>query len=179
MSPIRILCILAVLVLAGCGNRDGRREASREWSSSREAGSEVGREVTDFVRGVGHGIDKQMEVPVELSEELVNLGLSKTVSKLVLDNSSSSHSSKAPGDSSEKKAISIYLISQKPLKGQLAVKAFNIDGQEIGRTTVDVDFGADDARYVSFPFPADMDTQCVAKYVVGLRPAAATPTDAQ
>ena len=42
----------------------------------------------------------------------------------------------------------------------------NAEGEEIGRSTVDIEWTAADAKYVSFAFQSEVDTQLVDKYVV-------------
>lgn len=163
MSLAKILAVAVALFLVGCGSREGSDK-----SVAQQAGDQVGRTVTDFARGVGHGVDKQLEVSVELSEELTNLGLSKTVAKVAPYS--------APPTPGKDKVLSVYLIAQKPFAGQLLAKGLNAEGQEIGRATAEVTLAADDARYVIFTFPKEMDSQRVAKYVLSLRQPASPPS---
>jgi hypothetical protein len=115
--------------------------------------------MADFASGVGGGVDKQLAVTVELSEELSSLGLSKTVSKAAL------------------KELNVYLIAAKPVKGTLLAKALNKEGQEIGRATAEVEFAADDAKYVPFRFDVEMDSQLVDKYTISFKKPAAEDTE--
>lgn len=163
MSLAKAAAVTAVLFLVSCGSREGSDK-----SVAQQAGDQVGRSVTDFARGVGHGVDKQLEVSVELSEELANLGLSKTVAKVAPYS--------VPPTPGKDKVLSVYLISQKPFAGQLLARGLNAEGQEIGRATADVTLAADDARYVTFAFPEEMDSQRVVKYVLSLRQPAAPPS---
>ena len=143
-----ISALIFVLVVCGCGKRDE--------SLVKTAGSKVGETVTDFASGVGKGVDKQRMVQVKLSEDVAKQGLSKTVAK------SQSLGSKASG-------IAVYFITKSPFKGKLVARAMNKEGQEIGRSVVDVEFSADDAKYVSFPFPEEMDGQLVQEYLVDVK----------
>ena len=43
------------------------------------------------------------------------------------------------------------------------------DNQEIGRATSDVQFVQDDAQYIAFTFPPDMDRQTVKVYKITAR----------
>jgi len=140
--------LLLVLVVCGCGRRDE--------SVAKTAGSKVGETITDFASGVGKGVDKQMMVNVKLSEAVAKQGLSKTVSK-------------SRGMSDKGKGITVYFKAAAPFKGKLVAKAIDKEGQEIGRSVVDVDFSADDAKYVSFPFAEEMDTQWVQEYMVDIK----------
>jgi hypothetical protein len=56
------------------------------------------------------------------------------------------------------------------VKTQLIAKAFNAANQEIGRSVVEVDFAADDAKYVEFIFDDNVDIQLAEKYVIDSKP---------
>ena len=116
------------------------------------AGKLIGQNVTEFAQGVGTGVDQQMQVVVELSDELAEAGLSHTIAKR-----------KVSLDEPEK-TISIYLISAKSLSCTLIARAFDAEDQEIGRAACDVKFSDDDAQYVSFGFPPEMDRETVRIY---------------
>lgn len=146
----KIILLFAILLLAaGCGKKGE--------SVAKTAGNKVGETITDFATGIGKGIDKQMTVNVELSDELVKKGLEKTVAK-------------STGlDSPREKGISVYFIAKLPFDAKLIAKAINKEGQEIGRSVVDVELSADDAKYVTFMFAPEMDTQLVDKYLISLK----------
>lgn len=129
--------------------------AEREESVAETTGAKVGEVLTDFASGVGEGVDKQLEVTVELSAQCSEAGLSKTVAKSLSPN---------------KEGIAVYFISEKPFVGQMVAKAVNADEQEIGRSTIDVEFESDDAQYVTFTFGSEVDSQLVEKYLVDIRP---------
>lgn len=149
MSRILISLTLALAVFSGCGKHDE--------SSAKRAGGKVGETLTEFASGVGKGIDKQLLVNVELSENLTNQGITKTVSKAI------------GLDQPDKKGITVYFIAQTPFNGTLIAKAMNKEGMETGRSVVDVEFSADDAKYVTFYFDPQMDAQLVDKYVVDIK----------
>jgi hypothetical protein len=143
-----------LLIASGCSD-EGKTVAET-------AGTRVGETLTDFASGVGEGVDTRMEVTVELSPQCAELGLSKTVAK--------SLGIKPVAKSLDmKQGISVYFIAEKPFTGHLVCKATNKDGQEVGRVKVDVEFEADDAKYVTFPFDAEMDSQLVTSYTVDAR----------
>lgn len=152
----RIAAPLAAMLLfqTGCGGEDG---------SAKKVGRAVGESMTDFASGVGSGIDKRLEVNVELAPTVAEFGLSKTVSK---------HA----GVDGREKGLSVYFLAEQPAAVRLVAKALNDAGQEIGRSTVDAEFAADDAKYVTFRFEAELDRQTVAKYVIDAKRSA--PTDA-
>jgi hypothetical protein len=83
-------------------------------------------------------------------------------------------------DHDKRKGITVYFMSSKPVQVSLMAKALNAEGDEIGRSVVDVEFTADDARYVAFAFDAEMDSQLVEKYVVEAKqPTAAEASPAE
>ncbi len=149
MRKILVPWVAALAVVCGCGKQDE--------SVARKAGSKVGETLTAFASGVGKGIDKQMVVTAELSEELTKQGITKTISKAI------------GMDHQNQKGISVYFIAKAELKAKFIAKAVNKEGMEIGRSVVDVEFAIDDAKYVTFQFDGDMDTQLVDKYLIDLK----------
>ena len=144
---MRSLCssILVLVIATGCSD-EGKTVAET-------AGNRVGETLTDFASGVGEGVDTRMEVTVELSSQCAELGLSKTVAKSL----------------GLKQGISVYVIAEKPFTGQLVCKAISEKGEEVGRVKVDAEFEADDAKYVTFPFEWEMDSQLVSSYTLDAR----------
>ncbi len=150
MAKAGIFIIAGIAFALGCGEGGG----------AKKAGQKMGETFTDFASGVGKGIDKQMEVSVEISDTLTDLGIRKTVSK------------SAALDRGQKKAITVYLIASKPVNLSLTAKAQNEAGDEIGRSKVTARFAADDAKYVTFTFDPEMDTQLVHTYFIDGKEAA-------
>jgi hypothetical protein len=146
-----VLFLVAVgALLCGCGK-------SGDESLAKRTGNKLGEAMTDFASGVGGGVDKQLTVDVELSDALGKQGFSKTVAKsLGLDISG--------------KGISVYLIAENAYQGELIAKARNEAGQEVGRSVVEVEFKADDARYVKFLFDDQVDMQLVKRFTIDARP---------
>ncbi|HVO10445.1 MAG TPA: hypothetical protein VMX54_06780 [Vicinamibacteria bacterium] len=149
--PVTLCCALcATLMVSCCG--EGQK-AKGEESLARRAGSKVGETWTQFASGVGAGV--ALTVPVELSEELRDRGLTKTVARSL-------------GGDARGKGFTVYLIAAKALTGDLVARAFDKEGQEIGRTRVRIELAADDAKYVTFSFDPEMDANLVAKYAISL-----------
>jgi hypothetical protein len=48
-------------------------------------------------------------------------------------------------------------------------RALTKDGQEIGSSAADVEFAADEAKYVTFQFDREMDSQLVDKYIIDMK----------
>ena len=148
----QLIPLLAVLLaIPGCGKKN------EDESGAKRAGNKVGETITDFASGIGKGIDKQMVVNVELSDGLKQRGITKNTAKAL------------GMDHPNAKGITVYFGSKDPFKGKLSAKAFNKEGVEIGRSMVDVEFTADDAKYVTFTFDNEMDTQLVDKYLVDVK----------
>lgn len=151
--------ILAVCAAAGCG-----RDASHQASSM---GEQLGENVTGFAKGVGRGIDKNLKVDIELSEDLQARGISTTVAKM----------GGPSGGDEPGKAVSIYVLSERACEIAFVAKAYDDQGHEIGRARSTIKFDADDAKYVNFEFPNEMDQQLVVTYRIG--ESTATTAEAQ
>lgn len=181
MTLTRTLCLLIVAApICGCGKETDESLAKR-------TGNTIGEAVMDFASGVGEGVDKQLLVDVELSEGLIQRGFSKTTAKssgfdietleaaidetpeAATDETAEETTDQTPKEASETtltKGITVYLISETPYKGKLIAKAFDKEDLEIGRSVVDADFGADDAKYVKFPFQVEVDMQLVKRFTI-------------
>ncbi|MFM8727926.1 MAG: hypothetical protein ACKON9_22695 [Planctomycetaceae bacterium] len=153
IQPIAQSLLLLSLILPGCSGEGNARPGS--------IGQTIGQNVTEFAQGVGTGVDKQLQVDIELSPDLTKAGLSHTIAK-----------QKTSIDDPQK-AISIYLLSANAIKCTLIAKAYNADDQEIGRATSEVEFAEDDAQYIAFTFPAEMDRQTVKVYKIAEKPSGA------
>jgi hypothetical protein len=142
----RFCCLVVSISLLGCSGNSKPDAAA--------VGKAIGQNVTEFAQGVGSGVDTQLQVAIELSPELIKAGLSHTIAK-----------QKGSLDDMQK-AISIYLLAAQALNCTLTAKAYNADNQEVGRATSDVQFVQDDAQYIAFTFPPDMDRQTVKVYKI-------------
>ena len=149
MKRLIPLVLACSMLLSFCGGKDDE-------SLAKKAGTKMGETLTDIATGMGKGIDKQMSVDVELSQAMLDIGISKTISKSM-------------GLDSEGKGITLYLTTEKAITAQLVAKARNADDMEIGRSTVDIEMGDDDAQYIKFIFHDEMDTQLVEKYTIGIK----------
>lgn len=114
----------------------------------RSAGSGVGKGVTSFTSGVGSGVDEELLVNLRFSDEAAKVGLAQTTAK------------------KSGKRINVYVTAKSAFEGKLIAKALNKEGAEIGRSIVPITFTADDAKYVQFTFPNEMDSQLVNQYWV-------------
>ena len=153
------LCVIALIVIAGCA------DSSKGGAGS--IGKKLGENVTEFAQGVGSGIDQQMQIKVELASDVVEAGLSSTVASQKIQ-------AEKPA-----KGISVYFIASKAIKGTLLARAFNSGDQEVGRAASEVSLGQDDAEYIVFDFPAEMDRQTVTVYKISLKAVSPAPESSE
>ncbi|MBH1433456.1 hypothetical protein I5U42_19365 [Stenotrophomonas maltophilia] len=144
MNKVIVVMVLA-LGLAACKD---------DTSVSQKAGSAISGTAADFVAGLGEGVDKRMSVTLQADPGLAARGLTVTLGK-----------SRGMGS----KDAAVYVVADKAFKGKLVARALDADGTEIGRAAAEVEFAADDARYVTFQFNEEMDSQLVRSYAVAAR----------
>ncbi|MBA0446179.1 hypothetical protein D7Y61_02365 [Stenotrophomonas maltophilia] len=144
MNRVIVVMVLA-LGLAACKD---------DTSVSQKAGSAISGTAADFVAGLGEGVDKRMNVTLQADPGLAAHGLTVTLGK-----------SRGMGS----KEAAVYVVADKAFKGKLVARALDADGTEIGRASTEVEFAADDARYVTFQFNEEMDSQLVRTYAVVAR----------
>lgn len=140
-----IFVVSLVLALSACGE---------DRSLSQKAGSAISGTATDFVAGLGEGVDKRMALKLDVDPTLAANGMTVTLGK-----------SRGMGS----KDASVYVVATRPYKGAFLSRALDESGTEIGRSRVDVEFTADDAKYVNFVFNEEMDSQLVRSYGISLR----------
>ncbi|WP_146260350.1 hypothetical protein [Stenotrophomonas maltophilia] len=140
-----IVAMVMALGLAACKD---------DTSVSQKAGSAISGTAADFVAGLGEGVDKRMNVTLQADPGLAAHGLTVTLGK-----------SRGMGS----KEAAVYVVADKAFKGKLVARALDADGTEIGRAAAEVEFAADDARYVTFQFNEEMDSQLVRTYAVVAR----------
>ncbi len=140
-----IFVVSLVLALSACGE---------DRSLSQKAGSAISGTATDFVAGLGEGVDKRMALKLDVDPSVAASGMTVTLGK-----------SRGMGS----KDASVYVVATRPYTGAFLARALDESGTEIGRSRVDVEFTADDAKYVNFVFNEEMDSQLVRSYGISLR----------
>lgn len=160
-SFIMLLLLCFGPTIVGCG-----KAADHDAGT---VGQAIGENVTDFARGVGKGIDNKLHISTEISPALVERGVT-----LIVGKQGPLHST-----TDDTKAISLYFLTEKAIAGTMIAKAYNSDDQEIGRAKTVVEFSDDDAQYVKFPFPPEMDRQLVAKYKFDIIASSSDPQPAE
>lgn len=93
----------------------------------------------------------EKEVPVSLSIELIDKGITMTTSNV------------------SEGTVEIYLISENETEGELLVKALNASGLEIARSKSIMTLQKDDAKLFTFSFDKSLDFGSIVKYQVDLR----------
>jgi len=144
-KSIVVMALALALGLAACKD---------DTSVSQKAGSAISGTAADFVAGLGEGVDKKMNVTLQADPALAARGLTVTLGK-----------SRGMGS----KDAAVYVVADKAFKGKLVARALDAEGTEIGRASAEEEFAADDARYVTFKFNEEMDSQLVRTYAVSAR----------
>ena len=93
----------------------------------------------------------EKEVPVSLSIELIDKGITMTTSNA--------------GEGT----VEIYLTSENETEGELLVTALNSSGLEIARSKAIMTLQKDDAKLFAFNFDKSLNLDSVVKYQVDLR----------
>jgi len=95
----------------------------------------------EVIKAITSGFDESLtKVTVELDEglaEMVELGRAGRTGEQ---------------DDDGMETVSVYIIPNQDLKGTLTLKAFDKDGNEMGRSKYAVDVASDDAQYHDFKF---------------------------
>jgi hypothetical protein len=60
-------------------------------------------------------------------------------------------------------------LSKNKFKTNLLSKALDKDDQEIGRANVEVEFAENDAKYINFIFPKELDMQLVKRFKISIK----------
>ena len=103
-------------------------------------GGAAGETAGEFFKGVGKGIDDAMQVTIVSPPYIARRGLE--FSKTTIASTSEGTDN----------LLNVYVIFKKEFKGKLSSKVYDPEGHETGRTSVDVEGKAGDAKYVDFEF---------------------------
>lgn len=149
-AVVAVMLFSFTLFATGCENMEGEKIS--------KIGTQIGETVSNFISGLGKGIKKEIktDVVVELAQDVLNQGLTKT-------------NAKVEGKAKDVKTLSVYFISGNSFQGELLAKALDENGAEIGRAAVSVQFAKDDAKYIVFSFPKEMELPLVNKYSIELK----------
>jgi len=102
-------------------------------------GEITGTAASEFAKGVTEGIDKSYGSELILSQNILDKGIS--FSQFSFESNSSSRN-----------ILRVYLIFSKDFNSSLLVKSFNKEGKENGRTTLQINEKANNAKFFDFVF---------------------------
>ena len=140
--------LISLLLSISCGSKSDKNIATK-------TGESVGETLTDFTKGLSKGVDTQMEVKTITSQLFKDTGLQITITKIsgMLDG----------------KELAVYAIASQAINATIIAKAMDAKDREIGRANTEVVMVKDDAKYIVFKFPSQMDTQLVKEYSLDIK----------
>lgn len=142
-----LLPLTATLLFAAC---NGTKEKAKEIIN--ETGQTVGKGATEFVKGVGEGIDETLQSEVVLSDKLKAAGLQ--TGKFKVQQTAASDS------------LTVYVIFNKAFKQNVTAKVYDAKGNEYGRSSMQLEGAANEARYIGFAFDSHTDFESKSRFVI-------------
>lgn len=142
-----ILGLLAGLTACHSGVREDTKDAINK------GGEAVGKAAGEFFEGVSEGVERTLQCTLELSPSITEAGVS-----------TGAHSVENEGGKDNK--LVLYLIFENDFKRTLTFKAFNKAGEEVGRTTVEVNAKAGEAGYYDVVFDERTQLESKSRVVV-------------
>lgn len=106
-----------------------------------KSGETIGEGATEFFEGVSEGVDKTLQCEINLSDNLVNQGLS--TGKFSIEDSK---------NIGENNILVLYIIFEDDFKNTLTAKAYDKQNLETGRAKIEVEAKSGDAGYFDFIF---------------------------
>ena len=156
------ILFLAILMIAlgGCSRaKSSAKNAAK--SAVSKTGQIVGEHVGAFFAGVGEGVEKM----------ICDYGIEFEGGAITQANVSVSLVRKTSGEGrNPSSALSLYVLNEKPVSGNMQIRFVTSDGREIGRGTTELKRDANGAGYVRVPIEADMPTELVATLALSLLP---------
>lgn len=139
------MTIAIVIAITSCSHAEKRAK-----EVINKTGEAVGKTATEFIEGVTEGIDKTLQCEIILSQTLKDNGLQYGKFEINSDTQGGHNN-----------ILTLYIIFNKDFKGNIIAKVFDKSGIECGRTLVNVDMKAGEAKYYDFSF--DKRTQVEVK----------------
>lgn len=134
MKKLTYAFIAIIFVLSSCGRV---KEKTKE--TIKDIGETAGTAVSELGKGVKDGVEDSFEFKIETSEELRKNGV--VLGKVIFNESISNEHS-----------VSVYTIFNQNYSDTVTAKAFDKNGNEIGRTKLLLEGSKDDAEYVLIEF---------------------------
>lgn len=152
--------------------------------TAQEKGKEMATEKIDIATGVGNALqDKGAEAGEAVANGVgvlfqgVEKGFMKSGRAIVADPSLASAGLTVTkiqdGTRGDTPSLDAYVVATTAASGTLRALVFDATGQEIGRSTVRIERGADEAKYESVPFDAQVPLSQIRKVAFSFRPGAA------
>jgi hypothetical protein len=113
-----------------------------------KAGDVAGQATGELLEGVAGGVDKAFELKVELSPALQAAGLKTGKCKVESDT--------LQNGAVDNVAV-VYIIFDKDVAKNVTAKAFDVKGQEMGRSLIKINGKAGNAGYLHIPFNKETD----------------------
>ena len=151
----KVILAVSALILSACnlGNTIANTTEEVANKTATKAGEILGGSTRSFADGVGEGLDKAGNSFIKLSEDLSKKGIKLGGHKL--ENLSGNDNK-----------ISIYFIFEEDFTGNVVVKVFDKQMQEVGRLKQEISGKKDDAGYIDFVF--DERTNIDPKYTISI-----------
>lgn len=135
MKKLLTILTLAITIIS-C---DRVKEKTKE--TINKGGEAVGKTATEFIEGVSEGVDRTLQCEITLSKTLQDKGLE--TGKFSIKNDTTG---------GQNNLLTLYIIFDQDFKNDISVKAFDKNGMEIGRTKMQIEGKAGDAKYYDFIF---------------------------
>jgi hypothetical protein len=130
-----------------------------------EKGSAAAESLTtgmgNVVKGIGKGVEKSGRVIVA-APTVATAGLN--ITKL---------QDSTPGTETSIHGLEAYVVANANAKGKMRVIAYDLTDHEIGRAKVDLVREADEGKYLSIPFDAQVKLESIARVEFDFQPEAA------
>lgn len=160
MLRVLSVSVVSIVLLTGCKSREEKLKAAEEEGNllaatkarmvkgmgealktdGKDAVQSVSEGTGEMVKAAGSGFDKTLsQVKVAVVPALAEQGIGVT-------RASKHH------DTSKSKAVTVYVLFDKPWSGKLELRAYDAEKLEVGRSVVNLDEKEPTAKYVDFAF---------------------------
>ena len=130
--------LLSIVIFVSLLSCNKIKKATKE--TINKGGETVDKSATEFIEGVGEGIDQTLALQIQISDELVEKGLS--TGKYDVHTSENGNNNK----------LTLYLIFEDNFNETIFIKIMDKNGLEVGRTTMLIESTIGEASYFDFEF---------------------------
>lgn len=146
---MRVASFILIGALAGCG-----RVAEGTKGALNKGGEIAGVAATEVVEGLASGVEKTWNLDVELSERLLDQGLS--IGKTMVE----------PDSAGTDNVLVVYVVASREFNGRITAVAFDETGLEYGRAASDMQLAANSADYYTLRFQSRTDLERKSRVVL-------------